>query len=735
MRPESVVAWREALVRLADQHFFDLMRLYLGAVKTPFNKQKLVEELSAMMRREETRERMVSLLDPLDLLILAAIRELPSPTHGRVIALFGGEYSFAELYERILNLEERLVIFRRDGEAERVYAVNPYLEDRVAAIAGRDVLVSPELVGPPLSVPPPVDSLSLAGLFSFFLHNPDPVKGDGTFRKKTRDALVTRFPDCAAAEGCLDVLVSAFLNLGLLARRDGALVPDPARWEAFAALGDAERRAYLVAAAQGRTTREGLRDRARDALEFAASLVPGGAYAPATVRRLVALISSRSALRPASRPNSRFAAILRHVPASPADPGESGDPGQREGEGTDLLAAALAFGMVAETEGGVGANEIPEAGEPVSFVVSPAFDVTVMPGAPLAELIPLARILEVEGVQTAGRFLLTKRSASSAFDQGLDAAEVIERLSRGSSHDIPGNVRFTVEDWYRAWSSVSLYHGYVLRVDESRRAAFENNPAIADLVRLRLAPGVWLLDADSAEAAQAALAEAGVDPVPSLSAPVSSHASPPFPPVSAPEAGKEASPRTAGPRRATAAPTPAATAYGTAARAESAGAAGETSPAAPVAAIPAASPPRADSIARHRENLLAALDALELSEDAREALLSRIERRVVLYPEQLDPASVRMEKVEARGMDFLGKVRIVEYAIASGSLLEIGLDESEGQRLILGRPLAIEKRQGDVSVRIALEPDRAVETVSVGRALLVRRIRGSIFSELTQDRL
>ena len=63
MNPEAVVEWREALVRLTDQHFFDLMRMYLGVIKTPFNKQRLIEELSSFLRRKENRDRILSLLD------------------------------------------------------------------------------------------------------------------------------------------------------------------------------------------------------------------------------------------------------------------------------------------------------------------------------------------------------------------------------------------------------------------------------------------------------------------------------------------------------------------------------------------------------------------------------------------------------------------------------------------------------------------------------------------------
>ena len=95
---------------------------------------------------------------------------------------------------------------------------------------------------------------------------------------------------------------------------------------------------------------------------------------------------------------------------------------------------------------------------------------------------------------------------------------------------------------------------------------------------------------------------------------------------------------------------------------------------------------------------------------------------------------MRIEKVEARGMDFLGKVRIAEYAITTASLLEVSYDERDGDKTTLGRPVSTEKRMGDVLLKIVTEPDHSIETLSLGKAALVRRIRGSIFSDLPPGR-
>lgn len=694
MRPEDVVDWREALIRLSDQHFFDLMRMYLGAIKTPFNKQRLIEELSSFLRKKENRERIVLCLDEFDRMILAAIGELPSPTQQKIVALFNGCRAFPEVYERILNLEERLLIYRKSDAESREYAINPMLAESLRPYVSRSILASPEAVGPAVLSPLPVNDLTLAALYSFFLHEGDAVKNDGSIRKKTLAALGAVFPQLSAQSGCLELLLAAFQNLSLLVKNEGRLVPDPGRWEAFARADPLSRVAWLVAAAPARISRDALRDRAQAFLDFFASLESGARYRLEMVGRLAFLLSERSARPGSSRLSGRFSAMIREQDDAPSQ-GVAASP-------QGLVPIVRAFGLLVE-DGGLFARN--SAFAPASagaghaarayLIVSPSLSVTLMPGFSLGELLPIAACMEVRDVQIACQFEITRRSCAIAFDQGFTAERLIGDLRAHSAQGLPQNVEFTIRDWFASYSAVSLYHGYVLRVDESRRVLFENDEYLSALIRKILAPGVYLLDAETPEDIQGVFSRADIDFLPSVSSPAPRRESVDLPALAVFPASRD-----------------------------------------PLAA-PSVSPPRAadpgacDAL---RAELLASLEALALPDDLRDALRSRIDRRIALSPAQLDPDSVRVEKVEARGMDFLGKVRIAEYALAAGSLLEIVCDEKDGSRQMIGRPISTEKRTGDVLLRLAIEPDQGIEQVSLGRAVLVRRIRGSIFSELPQIR-
>ncbi|MBR4464237.1 MAG: hypothetical protein IKS40_06450, partial [Treponema sp.] len=128
---QAIIKWRESFATLPDTHFFELVRMYLGEVHTPYNKPKLIEELGAFLRREEHRRTLVSLLSESDVQLICAVHFIQNATIEKVAAFFAGEYSFAAVYERLLNLEERLILYRHsDAKGENtVISVNPMLDD------------------------------------------------------------------------------------------------------------------------------------------------------------------------------------------------------------------------------------------------------------------------------------------------------------------------------------------------------------------------------------------------------------------------------------------------------------------------------------------------------------------------------------------------------------------------------------------------------------------------------
>lgn len=93
-----------------------------------------------------------------------------------------------------------------------------------------------------------------------------------------------------------------------------------------------------------------------------------------------------------------------------------------------------------------------------------------------------------------------------------------------------------------------------------------------------------------------------------------------------------------------------------------------------------------------------------------------------MSPVQLRADSVKYERIEAGGMDFSGKLHIVEGSISNNSMVELQFDD----RVIVGVPLSITKTGTDATVLMEVMPDRDEKVLSIGQAKFVKRIRGSV---------
>ena len=140
---QRIIDWRESFITLPDNHFFELIRMYLGEIHSPFNKQKLIEQLGAFLRKEENRRTIINLLSESDILILAAVYYIPNATTEKLSNFFDKTINFAKLYERLLNLEERLLIYRHGDKNTRktLISLNPMLEDEILPLLSKKILL------------------------------------------------------------------------------------------------------------------------------------------------------------------------------------------------------------------------------------------------------------------------------------------------------------------------------------------------------------------------------------------------------------------------------------------------------------------------------------------------------------------------------------------------------------------------------------------------------------------
>jgi hypothetical protein len=317
------------------------------------------------------------------------------------------------------------------------------------------------------------------------------------------------------------------------------------------------------------------------------------------------------------------------------------------------------------------------------------------------------------------RFELTRESAVRGFDQGIAADAMLSLLDRLSGSRTDQHLCWTLRDWEQRYAAVALYQGITLTLSEERRYLAETGP-LASMIARTLAPGVYvLLPGIDMDKPLALFQKAGVDIV---ARPVSGGVSPDHAVIGGSVGG-----------------------YGqTFQRTYFSSLHGSlTAPCAPETLSTYIE--QTEKITRLKERFSLALTQLSLSKEEREELEARIDRRLILSEAQLSGASVRYEKMEARGLDYVGKAALARQALSEKSLLELFLPQGdEGQSRVFGFPVALEKQGGELVLVInpqgkfpentgkaRTESTPAQENINVplGKISLLRRIKTSIFGD------
>lgn len=710
---QKIINWRESFALLPDKHFFEIVRMYLGEIKTPFNKQKLIEELGAFIRKKETRKTIISLLSETDLQIICAVKFIPNATEEKLASFFGVQFKFSELYNRLLNLEERLIIYRhKDKSAQKmIISLNPHLEDDFEPFAKKNVLLqAPEYAEKSFEITSSLSPELIAAFTAFVQKNPDLCKSDGSLKKRAETELSLFFPGKIRL---LFNLTKAFINLSLLREVCGGYEIDRNRLMNFSSLDPRLQYAYLAVSFHGRFSRLELVRQARLLIDTAYS-IPESGFSRSVLLRLAYLISEDQNDAPGISSSlgaaSRFSQILNKARNT-----EGSSVNQEQSRNYDissvldrLIDVAYQFGILTVKGIDVKGEQIFSAGSvlenfeskaddfPKAVSVDAGFTVTILPGLPLEKLLPLMDFMELSQFDTAAVFNITRKSAMHGFDAGLSAEKIVELLREFSPYDIPQNLEVSLEDWSSSYSSSAIFKGYVLRVSEKNAGVTENNPVIAPYISERLAPGVYLLSVENDEEARWLIEKSGFDFIGKIKTAEKNIQSISFPQFTI-DTQRNAVENE------------------------------KTFENEPISdEIVEESPGNEEERKNHFYEMRLALDKIEksvqISKEQKEGLLQRIEHKIILSPEQLRPTSVKFERIEAGGMDYSGKLHIIEGSVSNNSMVELHFDSG----VIVGIPLSIKKSENDAAVLLETMPEHSQKLLSVAQAKFVKRIRGSV---------
>jgi hypothetical protein len=702
--------WKSAMMTLPDDVFFDLLRSVFGHIKTPFSKQNLLTDLWAFLSREDIQRNLAAYIDGEDAQVIAAVAVLGKPAAGDLERFFAGDEG---LSARLLNLEERFILYRFRDEGELRLALNPALAPVLRPLTGEVFPFFP-LEEDPARLPAETsagDDRIFAAFLSFFLEEGNPLE-PGRRRRKIAETGKRIFPgmDLDAAFRCL-------LRLGLIRPSAGPEGEAPDFGDlALKAFGTLDRRGRLIYWAAALV----------DAGDGAGG--PGEDAAPqlyrGRLRRLARLISGILGLLKEGRAYpaktlGRFLFVLEREETA-------GSPDSRPPDIDALCGAMVQAGLLRRVSQGYCLPREASGRQttPVLTVDAPFFCL-VYPSIDFTSAMTLASFAVIRETGAVFRFELTRKSCLRGLERGLGAVEMGELLIRLSENRVEPAVLWTLGDWEKRGREVALFEGAFLNLSPERRYLAETG-ALASMIRREVAPGFyWLVPGANVTEA---LRKAGVEVF--LRSPGPGGGDSPdrngtagggiprqdqgaqrlFPP---PERKTPALPKTdAGKGPAKTSETPS-------------GAAAED----------------AETLkARFRQ----VLEGRPLSVSDRKELSAWIDRRLVLTESQLSADSVRAEKLEARGLDYVGKAAIARQAINAHSLLEVIWSPPEDggrEQRLLAFPLGLEKSGGETILVVeesrvpgdtppasrALEDPPPALRVPLGKIRLLRRIKKSIF--------
>ncbi len=677
--------WKNNMLTLPDSIFFELMRNYLGDLKTPFNKHDLLRSLENMLNRPSVRKNLFKLIDDEDRKILTAVELLSPVSIDELSSFFGKNYSFIELHNRVANLQERLLVevdYRDQKQhSSRKLSLNILFQKELKERVLDTSLLFPNEPGPDIKTEQRWFNTRLITAFlSFVSDNPLISRLDGNARKK----IVEKFEDTFDAavkqsglspEELIISLYSTIKTFGFLKEESGYQRLNITAVKDFARMTLEKQQLFLSAAAVFHAPGSGtLKDTEALQGELAAAaelnssffsmLEPGQQYKKNILEGI--MFSCRKIY---GRANP-----LPSVKVSSA------------------VKSLISFGFISHCGSRYCLNEFPPLYKDTVIRVEPNFEISVPPGITMeAELTAAlcSRLIRYDLVST---YILEKTSFSTFRNADFTSEELIADLEKYSGRPLPQNLSFTLSTWEKEYRSMDLNYGVVLTVAKERLPLIEHSPNLKEFFLSVPAPGVFILDPDRENEWRRAFINAGFEMLPDV-------------------------------------------------RIHSQGKNTETIPSPGFSKLKESSGFKAYKT-EHSEDAAAVIEeqmknlaARKMAPAQKQNLEARIQKKLILDQSQLTTSTRPEEKGEAGAMDHRGKLRLVERALELDNLLEVSTPKDFEIEKKLIKPLRLAKlEQTDISkpvvnILIGLELPSEKETeIPVNRISFLKMLKSSLFT-------
>ena len=704
---KRVMLWRESFLFLEENHFFEIMKMYLGEIKTPYNKQKLIANLEGFLHKKENLVAIKSFLSDDELEIISAVVFIPDVTEEKLSSFFKNTFTYSFLYEKLLNLEERLILFKTKNENSSQgdsfgIKFNPLLEDTLFDLININRLL-PQIEFTKTEKPAArITPEFILCFISYILENPNIAKQDGTLKKHSLQNIPVVFGDEVKK---IEILYKAFLNLGILKETGHGAEVDWSKFSDFLNLSFAEQTVYITISSCSHLSRESLRLHSQIFVDTVKNL-SDRVFTLDLFLRTGFLVSAASfdSSSESSFKTSRFAKIIQEGRLRLSEHNSDAVKVSTSGALERMFEAAVSLGIIyisgttkdGSKDSGVvySVSDFLAAPEQCSenlsgmLRIDSSLAVSLMPGFALRDIVPLSKFMSLKKYDKVSEFLISRQSIMRGFDIGLSAKEILQILTERTLYEIPETLKVQIEEWNSSYSSASFYKGFVLKVDGKAALAAQHNSVLSPHIHTVIAPGIFLLDVNDDAEAVSLIKKSGLDFIGKIKSVKEENRTAGF--FNLKLNGKK-----------------------------NFGCSGFETPSEII--------PKKDSAEIEKE-LFLKLEQMELDESQKENLELRIEHKVIVNPAQLNSSILRLEKSNANAMDYAGKIYVFEQALANEEKIELRFAKDGKKELsVFGKPVGIRKQSDDVFVQLLLVPENVVKEFSLGKAQFIKRIKKTIY--------
>jgi len=588
-----------------------------------------------------------------------------------------------------MNLQERLIIYSCSDNP--LLHINPFLHHDI-----RESVLSPAALFPPAtpykvdSGPPILATEETLWCIAAQLKNyPEPLKADGTLKKRVGDELQSIFSTLAedTKPNQFYLLINALLKLGILEKDRNSLQLVFDKGIKFGDKTRAERLYYLWAAVCISS------DESVEAFSASNISINQLSHIAASIEHLFATVPKDYLFERSSVERMLIAAepVTSEKPISELIPP------------TQLIERLQHIRALIGSSQGIYRNPaiadlLNDQEEKTPLLVHPDFTITVKPPLPFEVGLFISSVMHLKSFTAYPQFEMTRNSYLHG--RSRFAFETIQqRLVELSATPLPQNIRFSLESWESHYSSVVMIEGITLSLAEHWDHMVRNHPDFAGYVLRDFGNGIYVMDASHRKNWQTLLQDIGIIPLPPVESGTSSQqdnsvsaAAQQFPSLSTP--GSEEQPRV--------------NSFSTA----------------------GSSKPPSDADQKVYQELQSELEHLpHANSNQKKELAAQIEKKLFLFPSQLHHTQISPSVNEARGINYSGKVRIIQQALqAEWDLLELVERTASGKPLRhLIRPQELQKSGNDLLLRGVKLPTNEELKVWVQKIGYIKKWKGSLF--------